>query len=218
MALVERPSPTLGEASPEGAVVLLGAGMTDLGQNWKVVGSADKAPGWKVVALGTIEVVAGSGNLISRQEFADARIHLEFRTPLMAEESGQGRGNSGVYIQDRYEIQILDSYGLEGRDNECGGIYQIAAPRVNMARPPMQWQTYDIDFTAPRLDDDGKVTSFARVTVLHNGVKIHDDVELPHPTGSARPKGIVARAGLTLQDHGDAVQFRNIWVLEPKAP
>lgn len=218
MERVERPSPTLGAPPPEGAVVLLGPGMTDLSQTWKVAGSGDRAPGWAMVEDGTMQVVPRAGSLISRQEFGDAQIHVEFRIPLMTDESGQGRGNSGVYIQDRYEIQILDSYGLEGRDNECGGIYQLAAPRVNMTRPPMQWQTYDIDFTAPRIDSDGSAAANARVTVRHNGVLIHDDLELPQPTGSARSKGIIGRAGLALQDHGDPVAFRNIWVVDRSAP
>jgi hypothetical protein len=218
MERVERPSPTLGAPPPEGAVVLLGPGMTDLSQTWKVAGSGNRAPGWAMVEDGTMQVVPRTGSLISTQEFGDAQIHVEFRIPLMAEESGQGRGNSGVYIQDRYEIQILDSYGVEARDNDCGGIYQLAAPRVNMARPPMQWQTYDIDFTAPRIDSDGSAAANARVTVRHNGVLIHDDLELPHPTGSARSKGIIARAGLNLQDHGDPVAFRNIWVVDRSAP
>jgi hypothetical protein len=140
-------------------------------------------------------------------------MHLEFRTPYMPQARGQGRGNSGVYIQGRYEVQVLDSFGLEGADNECGGLYKQRAPLVNMAFPPLAWQTYDIDFTAPRFDAAGKKTHNARITVRHNGVVVHNDVEITAKTGGGAPEGREARP-IKLQDHGNPVHYRNIWIVE----
>ena len=127
----------------------------------------------------------------------------------MPEARGQGRGNSGVYLQGRYEVQVLDSYGLEGKDNECGGIYKVGAPLVNMCAPPMQWQTYDITFHAPKSESAG-----ATVTVVHNGVTIHNDLIIPKPTGGALDSNVTEPGGIYLQDHGNPVQFRNIWLVE----
>ncbi|MCK5557939.1 MAG: DUF1080 domain-containing protein, partial [Candidatus Hydrogenedentes bacterium] len=128
---------------------------------------------------------------------------------------GQGRGNSGVYLQGRYEVQILDSYGLESKDNECGGIYKVGAPIVNMCAPPMQWQTYDITFHTPRFDSSGAKTRNARVTVVHNGVTIHEDLEIPGPTRGSRNKKETSEPGpILLQEHGNPVQYRNIWAVD----
>jgi len=174
-----------------------------------------KEPQWRLVEGGAMEVAPRSGSLLSKRAFTDHRIHLEFRTPFMPDKRGQARGNSGVYVHGRYEIQVLDSYGLEGLDNDCGGIYKVSAPRVNMCAPPLQWQTYDITFQAPRFDPAGKKTRNARITVVHNGVPIHEDLELPGPT----PGGIASDerpepAPLFLQDHSDPVRYRNIWVVD----
>jgi len=207
-----RLSPTLGAEPPTGAVVLFDGKNFD---QWKRAG---KKPGsdsvrWKLVD-GAMEVVRRGGSIITKKEFTDFKLHLEFRTPFMPEARGQGRGNSGVYLQGRYEVQILDSYGLEGRDNECGGIYKVAAPRVNMCAAPMQWQTYDITFYAPRFNADGKKIRNARLTVLHNGVKIHKNVEVPGKTGGAAGDKADRRGGIYLQDHGNPVRFRNIWLVD----
>jgi hypothetical protein len=127
---------------------------------------------------------------------------------------GQARGNSGVYNQARYEVQILDSYGLSGEDNECGGIYKVAKPLVNMCAPPMQWQSYDITFRAGRFDKEGNKTADAKLTVIHNGIVIHNQLEVPTATGGAAGSDLRAPGPLLLQDHGDPVQFRNIWLVE----
>lgn len=152
-------------------------------------------------------------NTFSKEKFGDHKLHIEFRTPFKPKGRGQGRGNSGVYVQSRYEIQVLDSFGLSGESNECGGIYKVAEPRVNMCFPPLQWQTYDIEFTAARYDADGQKTSNARVTVLHNGVVIHDDLELPSHTPGRHQEGPEPDA-LYLQGHGNPVYYRNIWVVK----
>ena len=172
--------------------------------------------GWKILSDGAMEVVPNSGTIITKRKFKDFHLHLEFRTPFLPGKTGQARGNSGLYLQGRYEIQILDSYGLEGVDNECGGIYKVAIPRVNMCAPPLQWQSYDVTFTAPRFDSDGNKIRNAQVTVLHNGVPIHKELVLPGPTGGAIPGGEPPEPGpIMLQDHGNLVQFRNIWIVEP---
>jgi len=213
MEKVIRLSPTLGAEPPSGAIVLFDG--KSFGE-WEHTG---KKPGvnavqWKRVGEGAMEAKKGSGSIVTKKKFTDFKLHLEFRTPFMAEQRGQARGNSGVYLQGRYEVQILDSYGLEGLDNECGGIYKVGQPLVNMCAPPMQWQTYDITFTAPRFDGAGVKTKDAIVTIVHNGVTIHDKIELPKPTGGALDANIAEPGGIYLQDHGNPVQFRNIWLVE----
>ncbi|MFH1920313.1 MAG: DUF1080 domain-containing protein [Planctomycetota bacterium] len=190
---VERKSPTLGQKPPEGAVVLFDGSGTDY------------FPG----ATMTEEKNLLSGTL-SKAEFADAKIHLEFRLTWMPDARGQGRSNSGVYVHNCYEIQVLDSFGLEGHDNECGGLYSIKAPDVNMCLPPLVWQTYDVDFTAPKFDASGNKVSNGRLTLKHNGVVIHDGIELPHACPGGQGEGPGPR-GIQLQGHGCHVQYRNIW-------
>lgn len=167
----------------------------------------DKQVKWRVVD-GAMEVKPGAGSIVTKGKFKDFKLHIEFRTPFMPEARGQGRGNSGVYLQNRYEVQVLDSYGLEPKDNECGGIYQVGVPMVNVCYPPEQWQTYDVTFRAPRSDEK------AVVTVVHNGVTIHDQLKIPGPTGGALDGDILEPGGIYLQDHGNLVQFRNIWLVE----
>ena len=127
----------------------------------------------------------------------------------MPDATGQARSNSGVYLHDCYEIQVLDSFGLEGKDNECGGIYSVSEPSVNMCFPPMTWQTYDIEFTAP-VYEDGKKVKNACATIKHNGKVIHDNIEL-HGTPGRQGEGPGPRP-LHLQGHGNKVQYRNVWV------
>jgi hypothetical protein len=153
-----------------------------------------------------------NSDAVSKESFEDYSLHLEFRTPYKPHARGQGRGNSGVYHQGRYETQILDSFGLEGQMNETGGIYSIAAPRLNMCLPPLAWQTYDVDFTAPRWEDGKKVKN-GRITVRLNGVLVHEDQELTHATAAAKFKEQPGPGPIYLQHHGNPVRFRNIWVV-----
>jgi len=200
-----RKSPTLGKKPPEGAVVLLpyepGAkpGL-DAWQNQK----------WEPMVDGS--VLVRGGNNVSKQEFGSVRLHVEFQCPYQAKARGQGRGNSGVYLHGKYECQVLDSFGLEGKGNEAGAIYGVAAPKVNPALPPTQWQTYDIVFYAPDVADDGTVTKppvFEEV--LFNGVLVQEDAKVTKTT-TAGMKGKTREEGpLMLQDHGNRVRFRNIW-------
>jgi hypothetical protein len=170
-----------------------------------------RSPGWPRVGDGAMEVCCG--DLRTKQAFGDFRLHVEFKVPLLPPEvTGQNRGNSGVYLQERYEIQILDSYGDPTLDtNEAGAIYLQKAPDVNAATPPETWQTYDITYRAARYDSAGNKTDHARVTVVWNGVTVHDDVAITGPTGGNIPEG-PATGSIRLQDHQNAVQYRNIWV------
>ncbi len=195
---VERTSPTLGAKPPTGAVVLFDGS------------TPDNFPGAKVTEDGLL--VQGCQ---SKQAFHNGTLHIEFRTPFMPEARGQGRGNSGCYLQGRYETQVLDSFGLEGKDNESGGIYSIKAPDLNMCFPPLAWQTYDIDFTEAKFDG-GKKVADGTMTVKHNGVVVQKDVKLTHAT-TAAPLGEGPEPGpIYLQDHGNPVRYRNIWFVETK--
>ncbi|MHC4404314.1 MAG: 3-keto-disaccharide hydrolase [Planctomycetota bacterium] len=190
---VERVSPTIGAKPPKGAVVLFDGT------------SADKFEDGRLTEMKTL-----LSGCTSKDEFGSHHMHLEFRLSWMPDARGQGRSNSGVYVDDCYEVQVLDSFGLEGKDNECGGLYGIKEPDVNMCLPPMAWQTYDVDFTAPKFDDAGKKTANARLKLSHNGVVIHD-IELPRRTPGRKPEGPGPRP-LHLQGHGCHVNYRNIWI------
>jgi len=166
---------------------------------------------WKLVDSGAVEVA--NGDLRTKQAFGDYRMHVEFKVPELPEDvTGQDRGNSGVYMQERYEIQILDSYGDPTNDvNEAGAIYNQKAPDSNEALPPGEWQTYDIEFRAADFDAAGNKVRDARLTMDWNGVTVHDDVAIPGGTGGNIPEG-PSTGAIRLQDHGNAVQFRNIWI------
>lgn len=205
---VERTSPTAGAKPPAGATILFDGKNLDA---WtKPDGKSPAA--WQLLDDGVMQVKGG--DVLSKARFGACTIHVEFRLPLMPRATGQGRANSGVYVQNRYEVQVLDSFGLKGLNNECGGIYTLAAPLVNMCFPPLQWQTYDIDF-APAKFANGKKTANAVITIKHNGVVIHNNFELKNSC----PGGMEESAelgGIRLQDHGNPVQYRNIWVAEKK--
>jgi hypothetical protein len=195
---------------PSGALVLFD------GENLDQWTRADgkSAPGWELIGKGAMQVAPKAGNIITRRKFdGHFKLHVEFRVPYMPEATGQGRGNSGVYLQGRYEVQVLDSYGLKSQDNDCGGIYKVATPKVNACKAPTVWQTYDIDFRAP-VYKDGKKVEPARISVVQNGATIHDDVAIPIDNTTSGLGGDPARPGpIMLQDHGNPVQFRNVWLL-----
>jgi len=161
---------------------------------------------------GVMRVSPGQGSIQTRELFDDFTLHVEFNIPDVPEgASGQSRGNTGVYLQRRYEIQILDSAGMKPASNLCGGIYRQRAPDTNAARPAGEWQSFDIDFTSPTWDERGRKISNARLTVWHNDVLIHDDVEVTAKTGAGNAEGPEPGA-ILLQDHGAEVAFRNIWI------
>lgn len=168
---------------------------------------------WTLAEDGSIEVKPGTGDALTRATFGDCSAHIEFRIPQEPDDRrGQARGNSGVYFQDRYEVQVLDSYGIEQGMGDCGSIYGVKIADTNACRAPLEWQTYDVHYQAPRYDAEGNKTSNARMTVYHNGILIHDDVEVPRNTTAGQPEA----AGdwpIRLQDHGNLVRYRNFWVV-----
>lgn len=172
--------------------------------------------GWKVENGAAI--VGGKGGIRSQREFGDCQVHLEWASPKEVKSSSQGRGNSGLFFCDRYEVQILDCYENKTYfDGQCGALYKQSPPLVNASRPPGEWQTYDVIFKAPRFNEDGSLKSPAYVTVLHNGVLIQNHVELKGGTYFNRPPSYdkhPAKMPISLQNHGNPVQFRNIWVRE----
>ncbi len=199
---VTRKSPTLGQPAPTGAIVIFdGTGPAD--ETKTLVDPRLTADGLLMEGV-TSQVTHG-----------DATVHIEFRLPYQPKDRGQGRGNSGAYVAGAYEVQMLDSFGLEGKNNECGGIYSVAAPAVNMCLPPLEWQTYDIEFTAPRFEGEKKVKD-AVMTVRHNGVLIHENAAIPKITPGGAMKTEQPTGPLHLQNHGNPVRYRNIWV-QPKS-
>ncbi len=195
---VERESPTVGAKAPQGAVVLFDGTNCDA----FVGGHFDDLN----------RHLLASGSKTQRADFQDYTLHVEFLLPFKPLGRGQDRANSGVYNQDRYEVQVLDSFGLKGVSNECGGLYQKKAPAVNMCFPPLRWQTYDIDFTAAKFDGSGMKTKNAVITVKHNGVLIHEQAEIDGPTGGGKKEDATGGA-IQLQGHGNPVYYRNVWLV-----
>lgn len=193
---------------PESAVVLFNG--SDL-SNWTTRDGGE--PGW-AVEEGVMAVVPRTGDIMTTERFTDHFLHLEFMTPDMPEATGQAKGNSGVFLQGRYEIQVLDSYGIEVPGmGDCGAIYNQYAPLVNACKPPLEWQSYDVIFRAPRLNDDGEIVENTRVTVIQNGLVILNNVILSGTTGANIGGGVGEPGPLLLQDHGNLVKFRNIWAV-----
>ena len=209
MKRVVRLSPTLGAEPPEGATVLFDGSNLDA---W------DGAEGWVQLDDGVVMATPKGGYLTTKQNFTDLKLHIEFRNSFMPSARGQQRSNSGVFLQDWYEVQVLDSYGLEGYYDECGGLYKLAAPHVNACSPPLQWQSFDIEYRAPRFDNEGELSEYGRMTVLHNGVLIHDNQELLWITAYTEKERLGPAPSepgpVKLQAHGDYVQYRNIWLVD----
>lgn len=205
------PSQSLPVAAPAGATILFGG--SDLSK-WQTVGGGEAR--WTILPDGAMEVAAGGGDIETRDAFGDVRLHVEWASPSPAVGTDQDRGNSGVFLMGRYEVQVLDSWRSQTyADGQAGAIYGQFPPRVNVSRAPGEWQSFDIEFRRPRFDAAGKLVSAARLTVRHNGVLVHDDVELLGPTSHrVRAPYATHEAALPikLQDHGHRVRFRNIWV------
>lgn len=193
---IERRSQTLGAAPPCGAIVLFDGRNTD---HWKNGRKSEDG----LLMIGTETKVP----------FQDFTMHIEFQLPYMPNARGQGRANSGVYIQSRYEVQVLDSFGLKGEFNEAGSLYRFKTPDANLCFPPLVWQTYDIEFQAARFKGEKQKTSPATVTVWHNGVVVQNRVELANKTGGGAAEGAISLP-TKLQDHGNPVRFRNIWLID----
>ena len=193
---VTRQSPTLGAQPPEDAIVLFDGTSTD---------------------QFTVAQTTSDGLLMQGADlkpmFQDFNLHVEFRLPYMPAATGQARGNSGLYLQSRYELQILDSFAEQPTFNGIGSLYRTRQPDVNMCLPPLQWQTYDVAFTAPRWAADGSKVQNARITAWLNGVKIQDDVDLPNKTGAGQEEAPTLLP-IRLQNHKDPVRFRNVWLID----
>lgn len=204
--------------APAGAAILFDGKSLD---GW-IKRDGKSPPTWKILDGGIMQV--NGGDIITKQKFdGKFKLHVEFRVPYMPKASGQGRGNSGVYVQGRYEVQVLDSYGLKSKDNDCGGIYSVAAPLTNACKAPTVWQTYDIEFQS-HVCRDGKIVEPGVITVRHNGVVIHNKQRLVRKKGAAEEFVTNTTAGMggdpctpgpiLLQDHGNPVQYRNIWLMK----
>ncbi len=204
--------PALGAAPPAGAIVLFdGSGFDEWGR-------FPRGASWDIIDDSILQANPDVGYIVTERSFRDCKLHLEFRTPFLPEARGQSRGNSGVFLQHYHEVQILDSYGSSGYWDDCGAIYQISAPYVNMCLPPLQWQTFEIEFRAARFDESGDVRENARMTVVHNGVIVQKDHEIPHGTSfsarSAPQPPVKEPLPIRLQAHRNRVQFRNIWIVD----
>jgi hypothetical protein len=193
---IERGSPTMGARPPTGATVLFDGSNLD-----QFVKARITDDGW---------LMAGADLLPMFQDF---NLHVEFRLPYMPNSDDQARGNSGCYLQSRYEVQILDSFAQLPKFNGAASLYRMKAPEMNMSFPPLVWQTYDIMFTAPRWGSDGSKLRSAHITVWHNGVKVHDNQEIPGKTGAGREEEPTLLP-IRFQDHRDPVVFRNIWIID----
>jgi Domain of Unknown Function (DUF1080) len=210
--VVVTPAKKLGDA-PSDAIILFDGKNLD---QWVSQNDKTKPAPWKIVNNDHMEVVPGSGGIQTKMQFGDCQLHLEFSAPDVVESAGQGRGNSGLFFQNRYELQILDSYNNRTyRNGQAASIYKDHAPLVNAMRSPLEWNTYDVIYTAPRFKADGRIDAPARITVLHNGVLVQNNTTINgltlyvglHDYPSAHGDDVIS-----LQDHDNKTQFRNIWL------
>lgn len=205
-AYAQPPQVEIAQVKPANAVQLFDGSGFD---HWTT--GSNKKIAWKLDGDTMTIVPKKSGSLLTKKSYRDFKLHAEFKIPQLPDNiKGQGRGNSGIYIQQRYEVQILDSYGLKLQPNDCASLYKQRPPDHNVCRMPGRWQSYDIIFHAARYEGDKKVKN-ARITLWHNGVKVHDDVEIKNKTGAGQKEGPRDRP-ILLQDHGNPVSFRNIWI------
>ena len=209
-----RTSPTEGAQPPANALLLLPfvPGKAPDASAWK-------GGPWKPQDDGSLQCDPSKSSITTQQSFGDMKLHVEFWLPLMADNFGQARANSGVFLNNLYEVQVLDSFGLVPSMGDCGAIYDQTRPRVNASLPPERWQTYDITFRAPRMNSDGSVKEKARVTVEFNGIKVQDNTPIDGGTAGhepGKPPANAATGPLQLQDHGNKIRYRNIWLVELK--
>lgn len=204
-------TPGTNGSAPSDAIILFDG--KDL-NNW--LDKDNKAAQW-LVKDGAMTAVKGKGDIKTKQTFGDIQLHIEWRTPAKVEGEGQGRGNSGIFLQERYELQVLDSYKNRTYSNgQAGSIYKQTPPLVNATKGPGEWQVYDVIFIAPKYNDDGTLKSAGRITVFHNGVLIQNNTEIQGTTEYIGKPKVVAhgKASIKLQDHNNPTSFRNIWVRE----
>jgi Domain of Unknown Function (DUF1080) len=204
------PGSVAGEAPSDAIVLFSGKDLSE----WT---SLDGSPAKWEVKDGAFTVIKGTGDIKTKKAFGDMQLHIEWRSPLLVEGEGQGRGNSGIFLQERYELQVLDSYESQTyRNGQAGSIYKQHGPLVNATRKSGEWQVYDVIYNAPRFSESGEVVIPAYITVLHNGIVIQNHTEI---RGGTEYKGLPVyvshgKGSIKLQDHGNPVSFRNIWVRE----
>ena len=204
-------TPGINNAAPSDAIILFdGKNLNE----W--TNSKGENATWEVKD-GALTVVKGKGDIITKQKFGSCQLHIEWRSPSKIEGEGQGRGNSGIFLQERYEVQVLDNYNNKTYANgQAASIYKQSIPLANACRKPGEWQTYDIIYTAPKFDQAGNVISNGRGTVIHNGVLVQNNYEIKGETMYIGAPFYKAheKASIKLQDHGNPVSFRNIWIRE----
>lgn len=210
--VVVTPAKKLGDAPSDAIILFDGSTMS----NWVSQKDVNKAAPWEIIDKDYMQVVPESGGIQTKMKFGDCQLHLEFSAPDVVEGNGQGRGNSGVFFQNRYELQILDSYNNRTyRNGQAGSIYKDHAPLVNAMKDPLSWNTYDVIYTAPRFKADGRLDAPARITVLHNGVVVQNNTTINGNTYYIGLHNYPEAHGedvISLQDHGNKTQYRNIWL------
>lgn len=197
---------------PKNAIILFSGKQEEIANNW-TKRNPNEAAGWKITGKENAMMMSG-GDIATKEKYTDFQLHLEFKVPYKPDAHGQERGNSGVFLQGRYEIQVLDSYDAkEPGTGDCGAVYNQHAPLVNAYKRPLEWQTYDITYKAPRFDDTGKMTEKAHVNILLNGVCIQNNQQIEGQTGGEMDRNFEKPGPILLQDHGNPVEYRNIWIL-----